>query len=857
MSGFTPMIEQYRSIKKEYADCILFFRLGDFYEMFFEDAEKASRELDIVLTARDGGQGKIPMCGIPYHAAGNYIGKLLEKGYRVAICDQVEDPKEAKGIVRREVTRVVTPGTVLDDNWLSDDNNYLIALSLSDDRAGLAYIDLSTGEFGTCQFIGQMGISQLQDEIARLRPTECIIPRWSSDDLDVLGESLLKGIVITEVAPELFTRDVAALKLEKYFGKNAISVFDMEHMPEGIATAGAIIGFIEDTQKTMMNHIKYIKTYQVSDFMGLDKTSRRNLELTSNQRDGKTEGSLISVIDATKTAMGKRQLRAWLEQPLLDTIRINERLDAVEELIAKRDLRDQVRDILQNLRDVERIGSKIGAGIVNPRELLALKSCLEIVPELIEVGNSLDSALLVALFQLNSIPGVKDLLQKAIDDNSPPSVRDGGMIKTAYDSRVDELRKVAYAGDQWLIDYEKEQRETTGIKSLKVGYTKVFGYYLEITRANIQQAPPNYVRKQTLVNAERFITEELKRFENDVLGAKDKLIRLEQEIYTQICADLLVHLEEIQTLSWQLAQIDALASLAESAFLYNYVRPEVLSEGPINIKGGRHPVVERTLGDQRFVPNETLLDSSGARLGIVTGPNMGGKSTYLRQVALIVIMAQIGSFVPADAASIGLIDRVFTRVGASDDLATGQSTFMVEMVEVANILRYSTRKSLLLLDEVGRGTSTFDGMSIARALAEHLAQREGVRALFATHYHELTDLADKYSAIFNLCVSVKESGDEVVFLKKVLPGKADRSYGIHVARLAGLPLVVTERAKEILASLEEQKADLKRQQSPVQPSLFGDENNSIIDSLRKADINKLTPLEALNLLQEWKQLLVK
>ena len=851
MSGFTPMMEQYRSIKKEYADCILFFRLGDFYEMFFEDAQIASQELDIVLTARDGGQRKVPMCGVPYHAANNYIKRLLERGFRVAICDQVEDPRRAKGIVQREVTRVVTPGTALDDSWLTEDNNYLAALVFNGEQAGLAYLDLLTGDFRACQLTGSKVRADIMDELARLRPAECLVPMWSSQEIkSILGDEI-PGTMVTEVDPEHFGPEQAYSRLEKYFGKSPEIMLDLEGKREASAAAGAVLGFIEETQRAAMNQLQRLLVYQINDYLGLDRTSLRNLELTSNLRDGKADGTLLAVLDRTRTAMGRRMLRSWLEQPLLNAGLIDQRLDAVEELLLKRELREDLQSTLQKLRDIERIAGKIGAGVVNPRELLALKSSLDEIPELKRLGKETGSHLLKQLFELNELRPTRDLIDNSITEDAPVNLRDGGIIKAGYSQQVDELRQIAFKGEKWLIEYEQAERERTGIKSLKVGFNRVFGYYLEVTKSNLDQVPSDYIRKQTLVNAERYITDELKRYENEVLGAKERLIVLEQDLFTEVRQALQGDIESIQSLSLQIAQIDTLTSLAQAAFENRYKRPRIHPVGPVCIKSGRHPVVEKYLGEARFVPNDTELDPQGPRIGIVTGPNMGGKSTFLRQVALIVIMAQMGSFVPAEEADIGLADHIFTRVGASDDLSTGKSTFMVEMNEVANILRNATSRSLVILDEVGRGTSTFDGMSIARALAEHLAGIDEIRVLFATHYHELTDLADKYPPVFNLCVSVKESGDDVIFLRKVLPGKADKSYGIHVAKLAGLPSAVTSRAEQILDTLEVKSPT----PAPFQPSLFGSGDDPVIEAINSVDINTLTPLKALNLIHEWKQML--
>lgn len=856
MSGFTPMMEQYRAVKKEYADCILFFRLGDFYEMFFEDAETASRELEIVLTARDGGAAKVPMCGVPYHAADTYIGRLLEKGFRVAICDQVEDPKDAKGIVRREVTRVVTPGTALEEAWVKNERNYLLCVITGERQAGIAFVDLSTGEFGVCQFEGQAWQAELQDEFARLKPTECLVPRWDQDTQDIAGIGDSRGLVITEVDPELFSKDQARRKLAGHFGPTALALSGLSEMEEALRAAGAILAFIETTQRTVMDHIRHIKTYQMNDFMGIDKSSRRNLELTATLREGKKEGSLLAVLDHTRTVMGRRTLRAWLDQPLLDKQRIDERQDAVQELLAQREQREALQECLGHIRDLERIAAKIGAGMVNPRECLALVAALQKIPEIKDIGRQFHAPLLQLLFNLDEMADLSVYIEHAIDEQAPAITRDGGMIKTGYHDEVDALKKLAYQGDQWLIDYERSQKEATGIKTLKVGFNKVFGYYIEISRASAKEVPSDYVRKQTLVNAERFITDELKHFENEVLGAKEKLLRLELALYGEIKEYLRKYIEPIQTLAMMLAQLDTLSSLAEAAFLYGYNRPVIAKNGGIIIKGGRHPVVERVLDFKRFVPNDVTLEGGKERIGIVTGPNMGGKSTFLRQTALIVIMAQMGSFVPAEHAVIGIVDRVFTRVGAGDDLAAGQSTFMMEMVEVASILRYATNRSLVLLDEVGRGTSTYDGMSLARAIVEYLADRKGPMVLFATHYHELTDLAVSHSAVFNLCVVVKESDDEVIFLKKVIPGKADKSYGIHVAQMAGLPGEVTERAKHILAGLQQTGSTGSRNEMPLQPSLFGDDSGLIMEAIKQLDLNRLTPLQALNAIQEWQELLL-
>ncbi len=847
------MMEQYRNIKKEYADCILFFRLGDFYEMFFSDAEVASRELDIVLTSRDGGGIKVPMCGVPHHAYANYVGKLLEKGYRVAICEQVEDTRQAKGLVDREVIRVITPGTAMEEAWISEDNNYLAAIVMNGDKSGLAFLDILTGDFQACQLEGERVRNELRDELARLNPTECLIPRWVMDAYAEVLDENLSHTLLTEVDPEYFTLSGAMERIEKYYQGSSLTT-ELRSNPEAATASGALLAFVESTQKLTLSHLRPITLYQPASYLGMDRNSRLNLELVANLRDGSRQGSLIGELDFTRTSMGRRLLRVWIEHPLLDTKLIERRLGAVEELLDNRTVREDLSAELAKVRDIERIAGKIGVGLVNPRELLALKSCLESVPELKHQGISLTSPLVRDLLDMNEVPSARDLIAAAIDDSAPALMKDGGVIKPGFNLGIDELRRIAFESDQWLVDYEQKERVRSGIKSLKIGYNRVFGYYLEVTRSNAGQVPADYTRKQTLVNAERFITEELKLFENEILGARERLMAMEQEVYLEIRTSLKEDIEAIQGLAGKLAGLDALISLAQAAFANRYTRPGIKPRGAIVIKGGRHPVVEKMLTDYRFVPNDCLLDPSGRRLGIVTGPNMGGKSTYLRQVALIVIMAQMGSFVPADEADIGIVDQVFTRIGASDDLSSGKSTFMVEMVEVANIVRHSTSRSLLILDEIGRGTSTYDGMSIARALAEYLASNEGVRALFATHYHELTDLADKFDSVFNLCVSVKESGEEVIFLRRVIPGKADKSYGIHVAKLAGIPREITRRAEIILEGLEDQS--INPVNVTVQPSLF-EEEHPVVDAVRAADVNRLTPLEALNLINEWKNILAR
>ncbi|NLU50002.1 MAG: DNA mismatch repair protein MutS [Syntrophomonadaceae bacterium] len=856
MSRYTPMMEQYRAIKEQYRDAILFFRLGDFYEMFFEDAEVASRELEIVLTARDGGgDTRVPMCGVPFHSADTYIAKLIEKGYRVAICEQVEDPRDARGLVKREVVKVITPGTVLDEIMLEEGrNNYLVALVENPETVGLAVIDVSTGDFRVTEVTGAEARGWLFSELYRLGPAECLVPAWKSEESAIHEfSSRYQRVVITEVDPAYYDYVRAEQKLKDYFGVDCLADLGLDSYRAAVIAAGVILAFLESTQRVPLQHIKQVKPYSTRDYLVLDVTTRRNLELTRNARDGKREGSLLAVIDCCVTSMGKRLLKAWLEQPLVDVAAINERLDAVGELVEALVLRDRLRQELKGVYDLERLVARLGSGTIQPRELLALKVSLGVLPALCALAAEVNSRYLGEALDVDDMQDVYRLLDSAIHDEAPATAREGGIIKTGYHPEVDELRKLAFAGKEWLLEFEKREKEQTGIKSLKVGFNKVFGYYIEVTRANLDLVPPHYVRKQTLVNAERFITDELKNYEDKILGAREKLYALEYEVFQGIREELARHIPRLQAIAAALARLDVLACLAETAFRFDYVRPVVDEADRIHIRGGRHPVVEKFLTEERFVPNDTHLDNAGQRYAIITGPNMGGKSTYMRQVALIAILAQMGSFVPASEASIGVLDQIFTRVGAADDLAGGQSTFMVEMVEVARILRHATARSLIVLDEIGRGTSTFDGMSIARAVMEHICRHIGAKTLFATHYHELTSLAGEMPGIVNLSVSVKESGNEVVFLKKVLPGRADKSYGLHVASLAGIPPQVIRRAEDVLRQLESERGMAPRLQRKVtQLNLFPEEG-AFLDELRALDLDELKPVEALQILYRWQE----
>ena len=850
MARYTPMIEQYLEIKEQHRDAILFFRLGDFYEMFFEDAQVASRELDIVLTARDGGDGKVPMCGIPYHAMNNYISRLISRGYKIAICEQVEDPREAKGIVKREVIRIVTPGTVIEDNLLEEHkNNYLVAIVEERNLTGFAYTDISTGEFKVCEIAEVATGHQVQNELLRLAPAECLLAEYDSFTREWLDKPE-GGMVISPIDERALNLKTALGILTEHFQVVSLEGFGLKGYTAGVQAAAAIILFLQETQKGILKHLRSLSVFNNDAFLELDYTTRCNLELSSTLREGRREGSLLGILDQCCTAMGKRNLKRWIEQPLKNIVEINNRLDAVEELKENLALRSEIREILNGVYDLERLAAKIGGEIANPRDLLALKYSITALAKSKEVLQTASSSLLMYLAEMDDLQDVYGIIEESIDEEAPPGIREGNIIKDGFQPEIDELKQLSRDGSSWLIDFEGREKERTGIKYLKVSYNKVFGYYIEISKSNLHLVPPEYVRKQTLVNTERFITDELKQYEEKILGAREKLYTLEQQIFIEIREKLCQHLERIQDSAAKIAMLDVIVSLAEVAYLNNYQRPQVDNNGIIEIKGGRHPVVEKNLQDSRFIPNDLKLNRSDNRFAIITGPNMGGKSTYMRQAALLVIMAQMGSFVPADGAHIGIADKIFTRVGATDNLAAGQSTFMVEMVEVANILNNATPDSLVILDEIGRGTSTYDGLSIARAVSEYIHDRIGARTLFATHYHELTSLSDEFSGIFNLSVSVMESGDTVVFLKKVLPGKADRSYGVQVAALAGVPDIVVKRAEDILSDLEQ--IPVERKESLVQPPLFPEEN-SWLEELEQLDLDSLTPREALNLLYRWKE----
>jgi DNA mismatch repair protein MutS len=846
--SYTPMIEQYREIKGNNPGSILFFRLGDFYEMFFEDAELASRELEITLTARDGGAGnRIPMCGVPYHAADTYIARLINKGYKVAICEQVEDPKQAKGIVRREVIKVITPGTVLNETLLAEKSNNFLSLVLEDDSAlYLATVDISTAECSWAEFSGTYRYAELCDQLFHLMPAELILAG------KIAGQEAIDKFIANRVPNCTLT----SLTVDDYSAINKLPQkhFPADELPEAegaLTTVALLLHYLYQTLKSDLSHLNRLAKYNAKDHLSLDASTLRNLEITTNMRDGSKRDTLLSVLDHTKTAMGGRMLKKWLEYPLVSPTAITDRQTAVSELVEKPLVRKELQQYLDCIYDFERILTRIEVGTANARDLVALKQSLAVLPNIKNELHPIEAKLLRNTgLSLRTHADISNLIAAAIADNPPLSVREGGMICSGYDIELDELRSISKDSKQWVQELEAREKESTGIKSLKVGYNKVFGYYLEVTNANSAAVPPTYIRKQTLANAERYITPELKEFEVKILGAQEKIVNIEYHLFIQIRDYVKERIKEIQDTARKVAEIDAIVSLSEAAARNNYIRPALNINQEILIKDGRHPVIEKLLKHEMFVPNDIELNHAEREILIITGPNMAGKSTYMRQVALLVLMAQIGSFIPAREASICPVDRIFTRVGASDDLATGQSTFMVEMNEVSHILKHATADSLIILDEIGRGTSTFDGMSIAKAVIEYIHEKIKAKTLFATHYHELTELETTSKRIKNCSVAVKERGSDVIFLRRIVSGGADKSYGIHVAQLAGLPKKVVTRAQEILADLEQchytQAATTEAAATVQAPlSLF---TNGVTDELLGIDITTITPLEALNLL---------
>ncbi len=856
MASVTPMMQQYLQIKEQYKDCILFFRLGDFYEMFFEDAHTASRELELTLTGKDCGlEERAPMCGVPFHSASVYITRLIEKGYKVAICEQMSDPALSKGLVEREVVRIVTPGTIVDSSLLEErENHFLLCVYLNGVTAGLAFADVSTGEF----FVHQLEpyLNTLQDEVLRIRPSEII-----TNDLTTLREYIGIDVSCTEYSHGAFQPMKAHEALMTHFHLSDLSPLGLkEDYKAGALAAGALMLYLDETQKNALEHISGLRIYPSHQTMLLDRSARRNLELTESLRGRTKKGTLLWLLDQTATAMGGRLLRSWIEQPLIDVGKINRRLDAVAALADQHVLTMSLAEELGGVYDIERLLSRVSYKSISARDCLALMSSLKKVPSIKELLASLQDSSLLAETQgmLNPMESLTDLIARAIHPDAPLSITEGGIIREGYNQRLDSLREAATGGKQWVLDLEARERQETGIKNLRIQYNRVFGYYIEVTKSYYDLVPLRYVRKQTLANCERYITPELREIEQKIVGAQEQSVRLELELFTTIREHIATLIEPMQQTALGIKTLDALVSLARVAGENHYVRPAMTEDGKLTILDGRHPVVEQTLKDGAFVPNDTFMNGDDQRMLIITGPNMAGKSTYMRQVALIVLMAHIGSFVPAREASIPIVDRIFTRVGASDDLAGGQSTFMVEMSEMAHILRNATSKSLVILDEIGRGTSTFDGLSIAWAVVEYLCDKQnaGAKTLFATHYHELSELEGRLSGVQNYCISVKEHGEDVIFLRKIIKGGADKSFGVHVARLAGVPQPVLMRAYEIQARLEasdinqntigQNILEENKKTGSQQVGLFNFAQTELMEELRSIDVMALTPMDAIN-----------
>ena len=872
VAKLSPMMEQYVATKEKYKDCILFYRLGDFYEMFFDDAILASKELQITLTGKDCGmEERAPMCGIPFHAADTYINQLVKKGYKVAIGEQVEDPKLAKGLVKREVIRIVTPGTNLSSESLEESkNNYLMCISYVGKNYGISVTDLSTGVFKTCQI---QQAEKVVDEINKFQPSEVLYQAGVEQVEEIHAVCERLQVSHTEAPDYYFNLETDEETLKRQFHINSIEGLGLKDSPACVASCGALMQYLHETQMSSLSHINHIETYSVDSFMILDSATRRNLELTETLRDKQKRGSLLWVLDKTKTAMGARKLREFVEQPLLYKDAIEKRLDAIEAINKELIVREELREYLNTIYDLERLLTRIALKTANPRDLLAFKTSIQYLPDIYNLLRELPCERINEIYEdYDSLEDLYDLLEQAIVEEPPVSIKEGGIFKQGYRDEIDELRLAKTECKTWLADLESKEREKTGIKGLKIKYNKVFDYYFEVTNSFKSLVPDYFIRKQTLVNAERFTTDELNTLSGKILGAEDKLYALEYDCYVELREKLAAALVRVQKMAGYIAELDALCSLAYVADKNNYVRPSLNTDGVIDIKGGRHPVVEKMLANDSFVENDTYLNNAESRISIITGPNMAGKSTYMRQTALITLMAQIGSFVPAESANIGLCDRIFTRVGASDDLASGQSTFMIEMNEVANILRNATKDSLLILDEIGRGTSTFDGLSIAWAVVEYIADPNilGAKTLFATHYHELTELEGKLSSVNNFCIAVQEEGDDIVFLRKIIKGGADRSYGIQVARLAGVPEPVLKRAREICNELidsdiitkvkdidikpalsEHPKKKEARSSDYEQLSLFSSPvEMTIANELKTMDLNNMTPIKAMLYLQE-------
>ena len=865
MAEYSPMMQHYLETKEKYNDCILFYRLGDFYEMFFDDAKTAARELEITLTGKDCGQEeRAPMAGIPFHAAEAYISKLIEKGYKVAICEQLEDPKQAKGIVKRDVIRVVTPGTVIEQNMLDEKkNNYIMSIYKNGIYFGIAVCDVTTGDFYASHISEDNNFTYLIDEISKYNPAEIIVNKMFFDSKQEIGEIKKRfKVYINSLPEEVFKEDSKDL-LENYkITEAGKDINNLENNILEVAAINALLDYLNQTQKIKLEHINLINIYNIKKYMALDIAARRNLELTERLQDKSKRGTLLWVLDKTSTSMGGRLLRKWINEPLLDVKEICKRLDAVEELKNNIILRGEITNNLKYVYDIERLVGKIAYGNCNARDLVSLKGSLKQLPQIKNLLQDTTSNMLKELY--NSLDICQDLytlIENAIVDEPPLAITEGGIIKKGYNEEIDELKEATIEGKNWLINLETKEKEETGIKNLRVGYNKVFGYFFEVTKSNLSLVPERFIRKQTLTNAERYITQELTELESKILGSEDKAVSLEYNLFVEIRTHLASNIERLQKTANIVAILDTLTSFGTVAEDQNYTKPIVDNSGIIDIKAGRHPVIEKMMDSGSFIDNDTYLDNDENRLSIITGPNMAGKSTYMRQVALITLMAQIGSFVPASTARIGVVDKIFTRVGASDDLSMGQSTFMVEMMEVASILRYATKNSLIILDEIGRGTSTYDGLSIAWAVAEHVADKEkcGAKTLFATHYHELTELENKIEGVKNYSIAVKEKGEDIIFLRKIVTGGTDESYGIHVAKLAGVPQVVVKRSNEILKSLERKSMlgskNIEKENKRAiagQLDLYNYKLAEVAHELDKVNLNELTPIDALNVLSKMK-----
>ncbi len=872
MAAFTPMMQQYLDIKNQYKDCIMFYRVGDFYEMFFDDALTASKALEITLTGKDCGQEeRAPMCGVPYHAYEVYANRLIEQGYKVAICEQVEDPKQAKGLVKRDVIQIITPGTNLSTQNLKEgQNNYIMSIYAFDNAYGIAVADITTGEARTCQVTSQ---EKCKDEINKYQPSEIICNEtllcqdW---DWDYYRERL--HITISAIDDWHFNEEQAANCLLKHFKVQSLEALGLKDRSLTVIASGALMEYLIETQKSSLDHMNRLELYAVDDYMILDSSTRRNLELTETLRDKEKRGSLLWVLDKTKTAMGARLLRTYIEQPLIRKDRIEERLDAIEQLNREAINREELREYLNPIYDLERLMTRISLKTANPRDLISFKTSLSYLPYIRQLLAGYPSGLLHQIYEdLDGLEDIHQLLEDSIIEDPPLQIKEGGIIKDGYLEHIDELKHAKTDGKQWLAELETKEREASGIKNLKIKYNKVFGYYFDVTNSYKELVPEHFIRKQTLANSERYTTEELDKLADTILGSEDKLCALEYETFCDIREKISGEIKRVQRTAHAVAMLDVMASLAYVTEQNHYIRPVMNEEGRLKIQGGRHPVVEKMIPNDLFIRNDTELDINENRIAIITGPNMAGKSTYMRQTALIVLLAQMGCYVPADQADIGIVDRIFTRVGASDDLASGQSTFMVEMSEVANILRNATVNSLLILDEIGRGTSTYDGLSIAWSVVEYISNfhRLGAKTLFATHYHELTELEGQLPGVHNYCIAVKEQGDDIVFLRKIMRGGADRRYGIQVAKLAGLPQDVIERANEILSELLDEHdlagkgkkvtvAKPKKKEEPKQLSFFANPmEQEVVAEIQSLDLSNMTPMKALVYLSELQEKLTK